>query len=512
MNFTLLTTLVLAALAAADDTIQPRHKRISPPNIIYILGDDIGYNDVGWNNPNINTPHMDKLAKEGVILDNFYSMPLCTPSRAALLSGLYAQQLGLQRGVIKPQEPYGIPLKYKLLPERLKLRGYRTHAIGKWHLGFCDWRYTPTYRGFDTFLGFYQAAEENYQHCLSSDFNYFKNGCNQFDFRHNEKPAPQYTGQYSSYVYGDRAVEIIRRHSTLPGVPLFMYVAVASSHFPVQGDKFTAKCKKVILSRREFCGAMMGIDEVVYKIIQALKRYKLYDNTILVFTSDNGGSTQFGGSNFPLRGEKGTLYEGGNRVPAFIHSPLLKKTGYKHNGLFHIVDWYTTFLHVAGIRSRLNGVNQWDAISSGMPSPRREFPYFMDKVNGTIIGAVRVGNYKLINGPGGQSNEWYLEEATKDMSYNNSFIFQYASEGKTPYNIDDRSPKLFNLAVDPYEKNNLAQKEPNKLEELRRRFNYYFRIAKPAVEIPNDPTGDPNNFGGIFSPGWCVAKFDVPLI
>uniref|UniRef100_T1J5M1 Sulfatase N-terminal domain-containing protein n=1 Tax=Strigamia maritima TaxID=126957 RepID=T1J5M1_STRMM len=473
MYIQLVRTLALVALLATHKTeasaIRVIHEKItvienvdarSPPNIIFILGDDIGYNDVGWNNPNIQTPHMNKLAKEGVILDHFYAMPLCTPSRASLLTGLYAQQLGLQRGVLDFQEPYGVPLKYKFLPQLLKTRGYHSHALGKWHLGFCDWRYTPTYRGFDTFFGFYQGYEENYQHCLS---------------------------------------------------PNYIFDPI------IQGDVFTQQCENQPAARREFCGAMIGLDQVVHNITEALKRHNLYDNSIVVFVSDNGGSTTFGGNNFPLRGNKGSLFEGGTRVPGFINSPLLKKTGYVYSGLFHIVDWYTTFLHLAGIKpnknSNLNGVNQWESVSEDRPSPRTEFPYLMDIIEGIKIGAVRVGDYKLINGPsGGFSDEWTTENETVDKSYDPNFMTHYDTEIIKAYNLTDLSPKLYNLAVDPYEKNNLANEEPEKLEELRERFDYYFSIAKPAVKMDADPKGHPDKFGGIFTSGWCEAYDDVPVI
>uniref|UniRef100_T1J5M2 Sulfatase N-terminal domain-containing protein n=1 Tax=Strigamia maritima TaxID=126957 RepID=T1J5M2_STRMM len=422
-----------------EDNDKNRHKRPNrkqPPNIIFILGDDIGHNDVGWNNPNFKTPHMNKLAKEGVLLDQFYAMPLCTPSRATLLTGLYAQQLGLQRYVLGVQEPYGVPLKFKFLPQALKRKGYHTHAMGKWHLGFCDKRYTPTYRGFDTFFGFYQGFEENYQHCLSPNYIYDPiSNCTGFDFRDNTKVAKKYNGKYSSYIQNDRAIKIIENHNKYHArQPLFMYVALSAEHFPVQGDKFTPECANVTESRKQFCGAMIGVDQVVHNISEALKKSKFYNNSILVFVSDNGGAVSFGGNNFPLRGDKGTLYEGGTRVPGFIHSPLLKKTGYTHKGIFHMVDWYTTFLHLAEItpdkNAGLNGVNQWESVSEDKPSPRTEFPYSMDMIEGTIIGAVRVGDYKLIDGPTGNDDRWVTENETLDKSYDSAYLVNYTSGNK----------------------------------------------------------------------------------
>uniref|UniRef100_T1IKA2 Sulfatase N-terminal domain-containing protein n=1 Tax=Strigamia maritima TaxID=126957 RepID=T1IKA2_STRMM len=293
-------------------------------------------------------------------------------------------------------------------------------------------------------------------------------------------------------------------------------VAISHYNYDSRPSQSTSQCAKrhsfgCDLSKREFCGAVLGVDEVVHNITEALKQYDLYNNSVIVFVSDNGGSTKFGGNNFPLRGAKSTLYEGGNRVPGFIHSPLLKKTGYTYSGLFHIVDWYTTFLHLAGIEpdknANLNGFNQWESVSEGKPSPRTEFPYLMDTYEGTKIGAVRVGDYKLIDGPGGISDSWITENETE--GFDGAFIMNQ-ERWKLLFNLTDLSPKLFNLAMDPTEKHNLADEEPEKLAEMRKRFDYYFKMAKPAVKLVGDPKADPANFGGVYIPGWCKAYDDVP--
>uniref|UniRef100_T1J5L9 Sulfatase N-terminal domain-containing protein n=1 Tax=Strigamia maritima TaxID=126957 RepID=T1J5L9_STRMM len=395
-----------------------------------------GHNDVGWNNSNMYTPHMDKLAREGVILDQFYAMPLCTPSRASFLSGLYAQQLGLQRGVLWEMEPYGIPLKYKLLPEVLKSKSYRSHAVGKWHLGFCDWRYTPTHRGFDSFL--VTAPDSIFMKMTDMPKNI--------------------TGQYSQYLQNDRAVEIIEQHRKYhPQKPLFLYVGSSATHFPgfpcfiarnknylyyiplmlVQADRFARQCENQTETRREFCGAVMGMDEVVHNITKALKQNNLYCNSIFAFASD-------------------------------------------------------------------------ESVSEDKPSPRTEFPYSMDIIEGTRIGAVRVGDYKLIDGPAGLNDKWIIEKETVDKSYDGAFTMNLFNQRSFFFNLTDRSSKLYNLAVDPNERHNLANKEPEKLAELRKRFDYYFNMAKPAVKLVEDPKGDPVKFGDVYSPGWCNAYEDVP--
>ncbi|CAL4169582.1 unnamed protein product, partial [Meganyctiphanes norvegica] len=137
------------------------------PHVIIIVADDLGWNDVSWHNPKINTPHLGDLANNGIILNQSYVMHICTPSRAALLTGHYPIHIGRQHSVIHPLEPTGLTMNATLMPEQFKKMGYSTHAVGKWHLGYCNWKYTPTKRGFDTFFGFYNGDEDYFTHARS---------------------------------------------------------------------------------------------------------------------------------------------------------------------------------------------------------------------------------------------------------------------------------------------------------------------------------------------------------
>ncbi|KAL1419549.1 hypothetical protein MTO96_025291 [Rhipicephalus appendiculatus] len=138
-----------------------------PPHIILIVADDLGWNDVSWNNHKMHTPNLERLAREGVILNQSYVLPTCTPTRAALLTGRYPYKLGIQGHGIRHLEPYGLPLGMATLPEELKRRNYSTHAFGKWHLGYCNWSLTPTHRGFDTFRGYYLGSGDYFNHTIS---------------------------------------------------------------------------------------------------------------------------------------------------------------------------------------------------------------------------------------------------------------------------------------------------------------------------------------------------------
>ncbi|KAL5008803.1 hypothetical protein ScPMuIL_014384 [Solemya velum] len=140
------------------------HSTASRPHILFIVADDLGWNDVSWHNPQMITPNLEKLAKNGVILNSSYVQPVCSPSRNCFMSGYYPFHTGLQHAVIHNWQANYLPGNLTTLPQKMKDLGYSTHMIGKWHLGFCDWKYTPTFRGFDSFLGFYSGAEDYYTH------------------------------------------------------------------------------------------------------------------------------------------------------------------------------------------------------------------------------------------------------------------------------------------------------------------------------------------------------------
>ncbi|GBN56253.1 Arylsulfatase B, partial [Araneus ventricosus] len=153
------------------------------------------WNDVGWNNPEMQTPHLDELARNGVIMNQSYVQPICTPSRASFMTGYYPYHMGRQNCVIIVLEPAGIPLKFAFLPEKLKELRYSTHIIGKWHLGHCNKSYTPMFRGFDSFLGFYYAETDYYKHTIEKSVQVWKE---LLDFHRNIYPTDDYRGIYST--------------------------------------------------------------------------------------------------------------------------------------------------------------------------------------------------------------------------------------------------------------------------------------------------------------------------
>merc|ERR1711962_220103 len=392
------------------------------------------------------------------------------------MTGMYPYHLGRQTGPILALQPSGVPLNFTFLPERLKDLGYSTHIVGKWHIGFCDIAYTPLHRGFDSFYGFYAGMEEYYNH--TSCDHHIMHG---YDFRNQEKPDLSANGTYSSELFTQRAVKIIKEESE-KNKPMFLYLPYQDIHGPLQvPDKYYNMYPKIQdNSTRIAHGMVTAMDESVGTVIAALKETGMYDNTIIVFSADNGGvSGPIKDTNLPLRGYKATLWEGGTRGAAFVHSPLLQDTPRTYNGLMHITDWYNTLLAAAGADElpQNDGFNQWDAIrTGGQESPRTKMIYNIDESRGPdLYAAIRVGDYKFM------------------MGENRSI---------TP---TDPGPFLFNLKDDPYEQNNLAENIPDLVEHMISLLQDELGSLVPADNPPVSPEGDPDNFGGFWSSGWCKA-------
>ncbi|CAH1273824.1 ARSB [Branchiostoma lanceolatum] len=471
--------LVAGALAAVS--AQPGSGNTTKPHIIFIVADDLGWNDVGWHNPDVKTPVLDQLAHDGVILNQTYVNYVCTPSRTAFMTGYFPYHVGMQHGAMLPEQPAGVPSKFTFLPEKLKELGYSTHVVGKWHLGFCNWNYTPTYRGFDSFYGFYNGQDDYYKHTVLGGL----------DLRDDKEVVKTKDGEYSTYFFTDRIVDIIEKNPL--GLPLFLYLPFQNVHEPLQVPKRFEDMYSNVQNenRRIFLGMVSAMDEAIGNVTMAMKKAGLWDNTLLIFTADNGGWPLFSGNNFPLRGGKITLWEGGTRASAFVHGKMLQKTGYTSDEMIHAVDWFPTILAAAGGTADpgMDGVSQLDTLVSGQPSPRTEFVYNIDDDFPTKQGAIRVGDYKLIEGYAGKPDGWIR-----------------------PDNLTDSQPDsgdpitgtwLFNLKDDPTEHHNLADTMPDKLKEMQGKLEDYRMTIVPAIWPKNDPKGNPKHWDGAWSPGWC---------
>ncbi|OWF47903.1 arylsulfatase B-like [Mizuhopecten yessoensis] len=491
--------LILPVLCALTLLLLIGGRDAKQPNIVFMVADDYGWNDVGFRNPDMITPNIDKLAYEGVILNQSYVQPLCTPSRNAFMTGVYPFKAGLQHGVLFPQQAACSPFNKPFLPQYLKKLGYETHAMGKWHLGFCKWECTPTYRGFDSFYGFYQGAEDYYNRTVDGGK----------DFRDNKQPIMPDTTIYSTYVYADRARKVISQHDK--SKPFYLYFPFQSVHQPIEVPVSYENMYSNIKNegRRKYSGMVTAMDDLVGNVTAALKENGMYDDTLFIFTSDNGGWPLYHGNNYPLRGGKVTIYEGGTRATAFISGKGLEKTGYTYNGMMHAVDWMPTILSAAGgtPEKDIDGIDQWDSLRTGAPSKRTEFIYNLDDMNPPFEGhaAIRVGDYKLIEGYPGPYPGWYKPETetinleTKKDETNITDNERYAKHG----NVESLGRELYNLKDDPYEHNDLSLSHLDIAEELSKKMAEYHKQMIPANFPNNSAAANPNNFDGYWSPGWC---------
>ncbi|XP_041367682.1 arylsulfatase I-like [Gigantopelta aegis] len=459
----------------------------NPPHIVFIVADDLGWNDVGWRNPKIKTPHLDRLARHGVILNSSYVQPVCTPSRSSFLTGYYPFKQGLQSGIFPVDRANHLPSWFPTLPQKLKARGYATHMVGKWHLGFCNWKYTPTYRGFDSFLGFYSGSEDYYSHMRAQGDNIG------LDFRFNETAYDKDFGEYSSFVFAERAVDVIRSNNK--NNPLFLYISFQAVHSPLQAPrKYLEIYKRQRNKPRRIYSAMVSaMDAAIGVIMQSLRDEGYMKNLLIVFTTDNGGATYAGGNNMPLRGAKNTLWEGGTRATSFVYSKtLLKKKKYTHNGLFHAVDWFPTLLTAAGEKTdqKIDGVNQWMMLRKGTPSKRREVVYNIDDVRKNA--AIRMGHMKLLEGQPGHYNDWYPLPS----------IWTDKCMYKKDRSVFPRY-QLYNITADPSEKFDIASKYPEIVTKLKHRLNKHRTHLVPTTIMRRNRKSNPKYYGGVWSPGWC---------
>ncbi|XP_046336246.2 arylsulfatase B-like [Haliotis rufescens] len=457
------------------------------PNIVFIVADDLGWNDVGFRNRDMLTPIMDKMARDGVILDRNYVQPLCSPSRSAFMSAVFPFKSGLQHQVIGAKQSVCLPLNYTILPQELKKLGYATHMVGKWHLGFCEWGCTPTYRGFDTFFGYYNSKEDYYLHNISGFL----------DFRNNKEAEWDYQGTYSAWVFTEKIVDVINTHDK--SQPLFLYLPFQNVHAPTEvpkiyEDRFPHVVNK---GRRVFSGMVNALDEAIGNVTDALKERGLYDNTLFLLTADNGGEIFSHGNNWPLRGGKHSLWEGGTRVTAFMSGAGLQKTGYTYDGMIHAVDWLPTLVSAAGgtpVTDR-DGIDQWDSIRNGLPSKRTEFIYNLDYLVIPKEGqaGIRMGNYKLLLGYPGQQDGWH-----RPMNNTEDDIYE-----EIIYDLDPDKAQLFDVIADPTERHDLSSQLPDVVAKLKSRLLEYRKQMVPPNFPDPDPQSNPMKYGNAWTPGWC---------
>ncbi|XP_068709022.1 arylsulfatase I-like [Montipora foliosa] len=497
------------------------------PHIIMIVADDMGWDDVSFHgSPQFPTPHIDKLANEGVILNSYYVSPICTPTRASLMTGKHPINLGIQHGTIFGTQPYGLPLGVATTPQYLRSLGYRAHGVGKWHLGFFEKEYTPTYRGFETYYGFWNGKEDYWDHTSQEDVW-------GTDLRNNMKAVKNETGHYGTELYTEIAERIIETHNA--SEPLYLYLAQQGVHSANERDPLQAPPRLLdkspnfsSLDRRKYAAMVASLDESVGNITKALKRKGLYDNTVIVFTTDNGGAPRgFNwnqGCNYPLKGGKDTFWEGGVRGVGFVHSNLISKKRRVSYDLIDVTDWLPTFYHLAGgnvsaIQDNIDGMNVWDTIAHAEKSPRTTVLHNIDPIR--KFAAIRVNQYKLIiNQDAVYETTWYpryeVEEKQDSMEEPSTLpgavikCGEWSESNSTPCNTTV-FPCLFNVEQDPCERNNLAFSHLDRVEQLIKKLIDYQEKALPVWFPERDPSANPDEHHGYWGP-WMTSKANSAIL
>jgi len=435
-----------------------------PPDIVFILADDLGNADVGWHGSDIKTPNLDKLAASGAKLEHFYVMPVCTPTRVAFLTGRYPIRSGMQLNVLRQQSKYGLPLEERTIANALHDAGYTTAICGKWHVGHFDKAYWPNARGFDYSLGHLEGIDYFTHH------NYFKKG--ELDWRRNGELVVE--EGYATTLEANEAATLIKKQPK--DKPLFLYVPFTGVHGPLQAPSkkaLTAYQPAMNGQRATLAAALTAVDEGCGRIFAALDETGRRDNTLIVFCSDNGGMPP--GRNLPYRAFKSSLYEGGIRSPALAAWPGHIEPGSVITEPLHIIDLFPTFVKAAGgsleQKLPLDGRDVMPVLTEGKSSPHEDI--LLNAITSND-GAIRMGDWKLIlNGSDGVTPNVDLETGERKPG----------SKKSKKEKLTAPKAELFNLRNDPSEVHDLAATQPEKVKELRQRYDAYLKVAVQPLQF-----------------------------
>ncbi|BES93627.1 Arylsulfatase [Nesidiocoris tenuis] len=420
-----------------------------PPNIVILLADDMGWNDIGVHGSDISTPNLDALAYNGVVFKRHYAQPSCTPSRAALLTGQYPIRYGLHGYPIQSQYKDGLPIGITIMPEILKGLGYRTHLVGKWHQGYAKWAQMPTRRGFDSFFGFLNGFLSYYDGVHYDPPNIG------LDFRCNEEES--WRSVYSKYLpeaLSEKAAEVIRAHGqNNTDQPFFLLVATNAPHaggnrlFSEETPPKRSNATQFIKNptRRVLADVMRYVDDTMGNIVSTLSSSGQLDDTIVIFMGDNGGPSIDHGeptgyanaaSNYPFRGMKFSMFEGGVRAPAILWKSNLKPHVYEN--MFHITDWLPTLISAAGGQNRtgLDGVDHWAALAgNGTQAPRNELLVEIHQAKDSY-GYIK-DNFKLVKS--------YAKNDS--VEYSNNYFSPHPDENPNGYPFEDVQNSAVSIAL-----------------------------------------------------------------
>ncbi|KAK9872814.1 hypothetical protein WA026_019598 [Henosepilachna vigintioctopunctata] len=526
-----------------------------PPHIVMIIADDMGSNDLSYRGlDQITTANLDAMGFNGIIFNRHYTEPICTPSRAALLTGQYPIRLGLQGEPISAGEDRHLPPDVQTLPQLLKELGYTTHLVGKWHLGTARREDIPKGRGFDTHYGYWNGYIGYFDYETKSAMTITSEVYEGFDMKENFVDAWKDKGIYATHIFTEKALDIIDAQNK--DIPMFLMVGHLAVHTGKNGMVEVADEKTMNntygyiadLERRRYVDALMNLDDSVGRIVEKLQQRDLLQNSVVIFMSDNGaqirGIFHNGGSNYPLRGEKFSHHDGGIKNAALLYSPLLEKKNYIHDHLIHITDWLPTLYSLAGgnITSlkKTDGVDQWLSISQNKPSKRKNILINIDEVKlySGVIGYG--GRYKLLNGTiqSGFYDSFTGEpQSSNKMDYDiaailNSRVNKAIKKSKVPgKHLDEALIRnlrksssairnnskcnrgtekyeichhfcLFDLWTDPCETENLIRQKSKDdiVLNLKNQLAEFWNEVSPQTNKPVDINSDPAKYNGT----WCT--------
>ncbi|XP_076379038.1 arylsulfatase B [Megalopta genalis] len=514
----------------------------STPHIIVLMVDDLGWNDISFHGSNqIPTPNIDALGYNGVILNRHYVLPSSTPSRAAFFTGQYPIRIGMQGDGIHGGEPRGLPLNIKILPEYLRGLGYTTKLIGKWHLGFHTPQYTPLHRGFDFFLGFYNSYISYY------DYRYSNQNMSGYDMHRGDDPAHGMNREYATDLFTEEAIRVIENHEHAR--PLYLHISHLGVHAPLEKpvDPYNNReFNKIREPNRQIYARMVSqLDESVGRIFHALGDKGILKDSIILFLTDNGapsvGRDRNWGSNYPLRGTKFTLYEGGVRGVAAIWSPKIQKAARVSNQLVHITDWLPTLYSAAGgdlkDLGEIDGIDQWQIISEGYGHGRDTLLLNIDEVFKTegaiysrfklIRGSIENGYYDGYYGDSGRTldvlpySDLVLKCSVSEVIMQHlggpvtqpSTMLQLRHDATTPhcrpnstyfrrypYTTCNVTECLFDIINDPCETKNIAEAYPRIARDLDLYLEKYGHILVRQTKVPVDWLADPRRWNNTWEP------------
>jgi arylsulfatase A-like enzyme len=463
------------------------------PNVVVFLADDLGWSDVGFHGEEvIETPSLDRLAAEGVQLDRFYSTPICSPTRAALMTGRDPMRLGVAYGVIMPWHTNGIHPDELFMPEAFRRAGYQTAMVGKWHLGHAQETYHPNRRGFEHFYGH-----------LHTEVGYFPPFANQGgrDFQRNGVTIDDQG--YETFLLGKEGARWIRERSK--DKPFFLYMPFIAPHTPLEApDDLLAKYADMEDDRKParspqtddsrsinrlmmrdsarpvYAAVVDAMDQAIGMVLDALDTEGVAENTIVLFFSDNGGAAYAtgGADNVPLRGGKGDTFEGGIRVVSVMRWPARLDAGSVNESVMSAMDIFPTLAAAADVpvetRFELNGRNVLLALEAGRREPREDYLFFASET--PIRGHFNVTAF---------NDEWKL--------------VQEIDQGLLSANV---TTHLFRIDEDPNEYNNLATAHPDVAAEMSQAIHEWRNlypvsgtrhtlVPPPGWRAPRDWVGYP---------------------